>query len=270
MAFLLGTATYKYLWTYPLDDALRRIAAMGFRHVEVMTTLPHVWIREMDADACARLRGTLEQHHLTPCSLNPTFLDISIASTNPGIRRESAQQIVETVNVARAIGAGIVVLSAGKTHPLQAPTFDVSLKLIKESLRPILETCETREVTIGIENSWNLIDRSDLLVRLIEEVDHPRLKIAYDLANANVVEDVVAGLDRVKEHLVHLHLSNSQPGVRAHDPIGKGTLNYAVIAEMLRRIDYRGLSVLEIIDRADSDAGIEESVRHLSHYGWEL
>jgi L-ribulose-5-phosphate 3-epimerase len=270
MALVLGTATYKYLWAYPLDEALRRIAATGLRHVELMTTPPHVWIREMDAEACARLRDTFEQYHLTPCSLNPTFLDISIASTNPGIRQESTRQIVEPVNVAGAIGAGIVVLSAGKTHPLLAPTLDVSLKLIKESLLPILEICEAREVTIAIENSWNLIDRSALLVQLIEEVNHARLKIAYDLANANVVEDAVSGLDRAKAHLVHLHLSDSRPGIRAHDPIGKGTLDYAVIAKKLKEIDYRGLSVLEIIDRADCDTGIQESIGLLSRYGWEL
>jgi len=270
MALHLGTATYKYLWAYPLGEALQRIADTGIKYVELMTTTPHVWIREMDPSACMRLRDLLERHHLTPCALNPTFLDIGIASINPGIRRESIQQIVETVKVSRSIGTNIVVLSAGRIHPLLSPPFDVSLGLIKESLYPILDACEEMDVTIGFENGWNLIDRSHQLVRLIEEINNRHLKIAYDIANANVVENVVKGLDKVKEHLIHLHLSDSRPNIRAHDPIGKGNIDYAVIAEMLKKMNYQGISVLEIIDPATSDEGINQSIEYLSRYGWEL
>jgi sugar phosphate isomerase/epimerase len=94
------------------------------------------------------------------------------------------------------------------------------------------------------------------------------LKVAYDVANANVVEDALKGLERVAPHLVHLHVSDSRPGVRAHDPIGTGTIEYAAIASMLRDIDYRGLSIMEILDPATSDGAILRSVETLTRHGW--
>jgi sugar phosphate isomerase/epimerase len=139
MAFRLGAATYNYLWECSLDDALQNIAQTGIRFLEVMTTPPHMWIGDMDSAQCAHVRRLFEERNLTLAALNPTFLDISIASTNPGIRRESVRQIRETVRVCHELGAPIVVLSAGKRHPLIAPPFEHSLALILDSLAEIGE-----------------------------------------------------------------------------------------------------------------------------------
>jgi sugar phosphate isomerase/epimerase len=270
MAWTLGVATYKYLWAFPLAEALARIAATGIRQVELMTVPPHVWIGEMDEAVCARLRRLFADLGLTPCALNPTALDLGIASTNPGIRQETVRQLVATAEAAGRLDVPLVVLSAGRVHPLIAPPFDHSLGLLKESLAPILAACERAGVTIGFENGWNLIDRAAQLKRLVEEVGHPCLKIAYDVANANVVEDAVAGLELVKEHLVHLHLSDSRPQVRAHAPIGQGNVDYGAVARVLKGSRFQGISVLEIIDAAASDQGIRESVAALESRGWTL
>jgi protein FrlC len=270
MAFPLGTATYTYLWQHSLGDALQRIAGLGIRYVELMTTPPHMWIGAMGEAECAHVRRLLEERHLTLTALNPTFLDISIASTNPGIRRESVRQIVETVRVCHALGGRIVVLSAGRCHPLMAPPFAHSLTLIKESLAEILDACAKWDVTIGLENGWNLIDKSRQMRDLVDEVNSERLRIAYDTANANVVEDVLPGLELVREYLVHLHLSDSVPNVRAHHPIGRGTIDFGRVAQCLKEIEYRGVSILEIITSEKSDEPILDSIRTLTNLGWQV
>jgi sugar phosphate isomerase/epimerase len=264
----LGAATYKYLWTDSLDGALERIAALGLRCVEVMTAPPHAWVADMDRAACRSLRAACASRKLRLCALNPTFLDLNIASPNPGIRRESVRQIVQTARICHEVGAPVLILSGGRVHPLIAPPFDVSLGFVHESLREVVEACERLDVTIGFENGWNLIDRSEQLVVLVRAVESRHLKIAYDVANANVVEDALKGLERVAPYLVHLHLSDSRPGVRAHDPIGTGTIDYAAIASALRAMNYRGVSVMEILDRSASDSAVLQSIRTLAAYGW--
>jgi sugar phosphate isomerase/epimerase len=270
MAFRLGVATYKYLWECSLGDALETIAEMGVRYVEVMTTPPHMWIGDMNAAQCAHVRRLCEERELTLVALNPTFLDISIASTNPGIRRESVHQIRETVRVCHALGAQIVVLSAGKRHPLIAPPFEHSLTLILDSLAAIVDACERWDVTIWLENGWNLVDTARQMVQLVERVNSSRLKIAYDTANANVVEDALAGLELVRPHLVHLHLSDSTPHVRGHLPIGQGNIDFGRVARILRETDYRGLSILEILDTGKGQESILRSIEALTTHGWGL
>jgi sugar phosphate isomerase/epimerase len=270
MAFRLGAATYNYLWEGSLDDALRNIAQTGIRFVEVMTTPPHMWIGDMNSAQCAHVRRLAEERNLTLAALNPTFLDISIASTNPGIRGESVHQIRETVRVCHELGARIVVLSAGKRHPLIAPPFEHSLTLILDSLAEIVDACERWDVTIGLENGWNLVDKARQLVELVERVNSRYLKIAFDTANANVVEDVLAGLQLVRPHLVHLHLSDSTPNVRGHLPIGQGNIDFGKVGHILRDMDYHGLSILEIIHTEKSDESIRHSIQSLTSYGWEL
>lgn len=270
MALRLGAATYKYLWDLSLDDALQHIANLGIRCVEVMTTPPHMWIGEMQPAQCARTRRLFEERELTLIALNPTFLDISIASTNPGIRRESVRQICETVRVCHELGGRVVVLSAGKRHPLIAPPFQYSLTLIVESLAEIVDACERWDVTIGLENGWNLVDTSRQMMEIVDRVNSKYLKIAYDTANANVVEDVLAGLETVRPHLAHLHLSDSTPNVHGHLPIGHGNIDFGKVANILRQMDYQGLSILEIIDTGKSDESILRSIQYLAKYGWEV
>ena len=45
MALTLGACTYSWLWDHTLQDAVRRIADMGFRYFELMSHVPHCWPR---------------------------------------------------------------------------------------------------------------------------------------------------------------------------------------------------------------------------------
>ena len=116
MAMTIGACTYSWLWDAPLTDAVRRIADMGFRYFELMSHFPHCWPRDWTTADRKAFRQLVESLGLRISSVNPTFLDINIASPNPGIRDESIRQLRETIQLAHEIGAGIVVAPAGRRH----------------------------------------------------------------------------------------------------------------------------------------------------------
>ncbi len=49
MPLILGGCTYSYLWDLTLSDTVRRLAELGFKNFEFMTTFPHCWPRGWSA-----------------------------------------------------------------------------------------------------------------------------------------------------------------------------------------------------------------------------
>jgi sugar phosphate isomerase/epimerase len=121
MPLTIGACTYSWLWDLPLQAAVHRIAGMGFHYFELMSRAPHCWPRDWSTADRKAFRQLVEASGLRVSSVNPTFLDINIASPNPGIREESIRQLRETIQLAHEIGAGIVVAPAGRKHMLIAP-----------------------------------------------------------------------------------------------------------------------------------------------------
>jgi hypothetical protein len=137
-ATTVGACTYSWLWDRPLPDAVHRIADMGFKYFELMSAPPHCWPRAWSAAERAAFRRLYESLGLRLTSVNPTYLDINMASPNPGIRDESIRQLRENVQLAHDLGAGVVVAPGGRKHVLIAPDQSYVWALVKGALESLL------------------------------------------------------------------------------------------------------------------------------------
>jgi sugar phosphate isomerase/epimerase len=268
MALTCGGCTYSWLWDFPLEHAVRRLAALGFSYFELMSTPPHCWPRGWSAADRTAFRSLVESCGLRLVSVNPTFLDINLASPNPGMREESVRQLRETIQLAHDIGAEIVVAPAGRKHALIAPDPEHLWGLVREGLERLLPECERLGVTFGLENAYTVIDRADLMARMCRELDHPRLKLVYDVANATMVESPVEGLDTVAKNLALLHVSDTSRALWGHDRVGTGIIDFAAVADTARRIGYAGPTIMEIVDRRAPEASNRISLERLRQHGW--
>jgi sugar phosphate isomerase/epimerase len=268
----LGTVQYSYLWDYSLEDALKEIKSLGFRYIELMTTLPHFWPPSFTRGQRKDLRKLMDQLELELVAINPTFLDINMASPNPGIRDESVKQIMEQITLAHDLGAKVIVVIVGKRHPLLAPPVEVVWETsARERVLRCVEYAEKNDVIFGLENGPSLfIDRAELMLSVLHEVKSPWMKVVFDVANASMVEPIVPALDLVKDHLVHVHLSDTDAVKWTHSPIGMGTIDFAAIAEKLREMRFFGVSMLETTHAENPKWGIVSSVEKLTRLGWRM
>lgn len=268
----LGTAQYTYLWDYTLEEALQRIKTLGFRYIELMTTPPHFWPRSFTTAQRKALRHLMDQLDLELVATNPTFLDINLASPNPGIREESVQQIMDQITLAHDIGAQIVVVMVGKRHPLLAPPVEVVWeKFAKEGVIRCLEHAENKHVIFGLENGPSLfIEKAEQMLCIVDEVNSPSMKVVFDVANASMVEPVEPALHLLREHLVHIHLSDTDSHRWTHSPIGMGSIDFAPIARTIQDIGFPGVCMLETTYGEDPQWGIESSVEQLRPLGWQI
>lgn len=264
----LGAATYTYLWDLPIDDAIRRLAGLGFRHVELMAAPPHLWPRDVDRLRREQLRNLCNSLGVEIVSINPTFLDLNLASPNPGIREESIRQLQEAADLASDLGAKVLVSVSGQRHPLIAPSQQWLWNTVKESIHRCLEHCVKRGIHLGLENGWTVINRAQQMVQMAREIDNPSFGIVYDVANAAMVHSPTDGLKMIGSHLIHVHLSDTDYRTWKHNPVGDGVVNFSQVAQTLREIGYEGVSILEITHPQDSDGAMTRSAESLEYMGW--
>ena len=268
MSLTVGACTYAWLWDAPLQDAVHRIAELGFNYFELMSHVPHCWPRNWSSADRVAFRKLYESRGLRLTSVNPTFLDLNMASPNPGIRDESIRQLRETIQLAHDIGAGIVVAIAGRKHALIAPDPSHLWGLVKSGIESLLPDCERLGVTFGLENGYNVAPTAELTVRMCRELSHPKLKLVYDVANATMVESPLDGLELVVKHLALLHVSDTDDKVWGHDRIGTGVIDFATVTEKVKKIGYAGPTIMEIVDRRTPDESNRVSLQRLQALGW--
>jgi sugar phosphate isomerase/epimerase len=271
-ALKLGTAQYAYLLNHSLDFALDDIKALGFRYLELMTAPPHFWPPAFDRDQRTALRKRIEGLGLELVAVNPTFLDLNMASPNPGMRAESVRQIIDQITLAHDLGARLIVVIVGKRHPLVAyPVEVVWQRFAREGVLRCVEHAEELGVIFGLENGPSLfIDTTEKMRFILDEIGSRHLKVVFDVANASVVEPILPALDRIKDELVHVHLSDTDLRTWTHSGIGEGKIDFPPIAEKLLEIGYQGVSILETTMPDEPRASIIDSVTRLTRLGWHL
>ena len=268
----LGTAQYTYLWDRTLAEALQEIKALGFKFLELMTTVPHLWPPALTQNDRNDLRKKIDRLELELVATNPTFLDINLASTNPGFRKESVQQILDQITLAHDLGAKIIVVIVGKRHPLLAPPFEIIWeKFAKESVLRCVEHAEKHNVIFGLENGPSLfVDNTDKMLFVLNDIGSASMKMVFDVANASMVEPLDSAFEKIKHHLAHVHLSDTDFKTWTHSPVGAGKIDFALVAKKLREINYSGTSILETTYAEDPKWGIMSSVEKLITLGWQI
>jgi sugar phosphate isomerase/epimerase len=233
-----------------------------------MSHVPHCWPRGWSTADRMAFRKLYESRGLRLTSVNPTYLDLNLASPNPGFREETVKQLRENIQLAHDLGAGIMLGPVGRKHGLIAPDQAYLWDLVKGGLGSLLVDCERLGVTFGLENGYTVIDRAELMVQMCKEFSHPRLKLVYDVANGAMVESPLHGLDVVREEMVLLHLSDTRSKAWGHDRIGTGEVDFAAVTEKVKALGYQGPTIMEIVDRRTPDESNRASLQRLQALGW--
>ena len=116
---VFGYSTNAYV-NYSVQESLARIAALGFRGVEIMCDRPHLYPPDFDDGAQADLKSVLDTHRLHVTNLN-SFTLFAVGDTylpswiEPEAERRAirVKHTLECLQVARALGAGNISVPPG-------------------------------------------------------------------------------------------------------------------------------------------------------------
>jgi sugar phosphate isomerase/epimerase len=213
---------------YSLEEALRGLAAAGFRNVEIGAVkgfLEHLDPDDPDVDGCRRL---LAEHGLACVSMSGH----AQLHTDEGKRR-----LTNVLRAGRELGIRVLNTFTGDAEtPEEVETF-------KANVREIADEAEQAGIRLCLETDSNLLPTAEIGRRILDEIGRPWVQFNYDPGNvvyytgAVPEQDIEFALDR----LGHVHLKDQRGGKGVADfpPLGDGEVD---IPHLLRRLKETGFS----------------------------
>jgi hydroxypyruvate isomerase len=123
---------------------------------------------------------------------------------------------------------------------------DANITLLLEPLNTVLD------------HRGCFLDSSELGINIVKQVNHPNVQLLYDIYHLSMMgEDVLTQIEKHRAHIGYIHVAD-MPG--RHQP-GTGTIDYAAVNALLRRIGYSGFVGMEFSAAGEGKAANEAAAQ---------
>jgi sugar phosphate isomerase/epimerase len=128
-----------------------------------------------------------------------------------------------TLGRCKQLGARVAVWGSASSRDIPpGGSRDETWKQIKTFLARAGDIARGKQITIGIEplrhQESNIINTGAEALKLLEEVNHPNVKMIIDYYHLRVEQEDPEIVRRAREHIVHLHFANPNGRKWPHDP----------------------------------------------------
>jgi len=183
----------------------------------------------------------------------------------PATREAREKRTYEVIDMTAAIGVPIFACHIGfvpedHTDPVYAP--------VRDMVRRICDYCAAKNIMFALETGQ---EPAESLLRFLEDVARPNLKINFDPANLILygTSEPIAALKLVGEHVVSCHAKDGNwpaaPGTLGTEmPLGEGSVGMANFVNTLKEIGYKGALTIEREVSLDQDMDDRHQAK-LSH-----
>ena len=227
-------------------EAIAKIAQLGFDAAETYN-----W-KSLDLDA---VRNACEQSGVELLSMCTTEFNM----TNPAKRKDWLNGLKESCAAAKRVGASKLITQVGAdTGEERARQHDSIVAALKQA-KPILEdsgvTIMIEPLNIYVNHPGYYLWSSREAFEIIHEVDHPLVKVVYDIYHQQVMEgNIIPSITQNLDCIAHLH-SAGHPG--RHE-LQFGENDYKVIFAAVDKAGYTGACGLESGPTMDSVESLKE------------
>ncbi|HEX7074472.1 MAG TPA: sugar phosphate isomerase/epimerase family protein [Hyphomicrobiaceae bacterium] len=266
-----GINSYSYTLDHTARQFIDKLADRGYREFELMIYPGHLWPRDLSAAERSDLRRHLELRGLDVVTLNMPNIDINIAGASDEMRAYSLDLLQQIVELAGDLGVPGVIIGPGKSNPLFPMARENLLGHFFAALDRLAPLAEKVGTQLYLENMpFAFLPGADELLAALDQYGRSDIAVIYDVANGWFIkEDIAEALRKCARsgRLKLVHYSDTGQTVYRHDPVGEGTVPFAIVPPVLAEIGHTRRPMLEIISR-QPDASIDDSVRRLAEMGY--
>lgn len=192
--------------------------------------------------------------------------------TTPQARADDLSKLTRQIDAAAQLGTPFVrvmggrwgtitdfkelTANRGEEPPIEGFTDEHGFEWIVTSLRYAAEYAGQRGVTLVLENHWGPTGTSAGCKEIHDAIDSPWLKYVLDTGNFFHLEDQYAEMETFLDDLAILHAKVYLGGSRVDVP----DIDYAKVAELLKRINYSGYVSIEFEGKAHPRDGIADGI----------
>ncbi|MFY9363365.1 MAG: sugar phosphate isomerase/epimerase family protein [Dysgonamonadaceae bacterium] len=268
----IGVSTYSF-WQFngpkenaPIEDCIEKAAEMGFDGIEFLLV-------QMQSEENSYLQKLKRQAF-------HAGLDLMGFSTHQGFvypekekRQAEVEKTIHQIELAYQLGIPTMRLNTGRwgtiasfddlmankgIEPvLEGYTEEDGFKWVIDAIEQCIPTAEKCGVTIGLENHWGLGRTAEGVLRIVNAIDSPWLRVTADTGNF---------LERQYEQLEMLAPMTSLIQAKTYFGGGKWytlDIDYQRVAEIFRKVNYRGYISIEFEGNEDPMTAVPKSLELL-------
>ncbi|HEY8549261.1 MAG TPA: sugar phosphate isomerase/epimerase family protein [Vicinamibacterales bacterium] len=266
----LALATYSY-WHFrdpkvPIETVIDKAAALGVEGVDVLH-------RQMDSEDRAYLQKLKRQAFVNGVSLIALSIHQDFVDPDPAARKKDIDHTIHCMQLAHEMGIPCMRLNTGRWNTtrsfddlmkargiepvLPGYTEDDGFKWCIDSIEQLLPKAEEYGVLLALENHWGLARTPEGLLRILDAIPSPWLGALMD--TGNFLEDPYDKLEMIAPRTVFVQAKTYDGGGEWYTL----DLDYARIAAILAKVNYRGYVALEFEGKADPDVAVPASLERL-------
>ncbi len=267
----IAVSTYSY-WRYredsklPIEDCIDLAAEAGFDAIEIL----HVQMQREDNAYLQQLKRRAFVNGLDLCGFSTHQ---SFVFPDAGERQKNIDHTIHCIEMAYQLGIPTIRVNTGRwgtskdfdalmankgIEPrLEGYTDDQGFEWVIDSLEKCLPVAEKCGVLLGLENHWGLGRTAAGVMRIVDAVNSPWLRVTAD--TGNFLEDQYEQFTNLAPHAVF---------VQAKTYYGGGTwytleIDYERIASILLAANYKGYISLEFEGKEAASTAIPKSLTML-------
>lgn len=264
----LSLSTFVY-FRYPLIEAIKRTARLGYDGVELWGGRPHAYADDMDEARIKDIKTALDDSGIAVSNFIPAQFRYpsNLAAPDEGIRQGSVDYIKRSIDAAEGVGAPYVSLCPG--FSLYGQSHTEAWGEMMTSFRELLDHARGMSCTLILEPANRY--ESDLVVtvedalKAVDELDW-EMGILVDtghlFVNREPLSDVV---EKTKDLICHYHIDDNNGVTDDHMVPGDGKMYYDIFLERLRDSGYNGYLAVELGFQytVDPDPAVKRSIEYL-------
>ena len=266
----IGVSTYSF-WHFKGDkaeilDCIDHAARMGFDGVELL----HQLMRSEDNAYLQELkrRAFTQGLDLMGFSTHQGFV-----SPDKTIRQKNIDHTLRCIDLAFRLGIPTLRVNTGRWGTIQnfddlmaakgiEPRLegfddDIGFKWVIDSLQQCLPQAEQAGVVMGLENHWGLGRSAAGVLRIVEAINSPWLKVTLD--TGNFLEDMYDQMRTLAPHAVLIQAKTYFGGGEWYSL----DIDYAQVNQILNHARYQGYVSLEFEGKEDPATAVPKSLELL-------
>jgi L-ribulose-5-phosphate 3-epimerase len=249
-------------------EMIERCARLGVPGIELLGV--------QFPDTAPATLAALKQHALRHgVALVAVSAHHNFVQADPATRAAEVEKLCGWIDVARALGAPAVrafggrwstlpnfaefMAASGEEPPLPGYTEEDGYAWNAEAFRACVQRAEQAGVTLVLENHWGFTGTAAGVLRILEDVPSPWLRVALDTGNFNFRPEPYAEMAALAPHAAMVHAKTYHGGGIFYT----AELDYPRIFGLLRAAGYQGWISLEFEGREHPDTGIPRSLELL-------
>ncbi|WP_258359224.1 sugar phosphate isomerase/epimerase family protein [Moorella sulfitireducens (nom. illeg.)] len=252
-------ASAPFILRGPYLDNIKKAAELGYDAVEIHVRDPRELEVEQILKVCQKERITVST---LGTGLGYVEDKLSLTHPNAQIREKAAKRILDHIEVASYLGAGVIVGSMRGVIP-DTGRFKEYENYAGEGLAVCLQKAQKCGVVLFLEaiNRYetNFLNTAADTLNFITRFNSPYLKIHLDTFHMNIEEvDLAGAIKSTGRALGHIHFADSN---RFYP--GQGHLDFKKIIATLKNIGYKGYIALECLPYPAPEEAAAGAIKYL-------